>query len=509
MRVLGHRRRGLHRLESGRRPARARRRGDGRRRPLDRAPREPRRGARRRAPSWSSWTSATAPRWPSWPREAAPEAIFHLAAQIDVRKSVADPAFDASINVGGTANVLEAARAAGAGASSSSPPAARSTARATARSCRSPRTPPIAPLSAYGQSKYAAEGYLALYERLYGLSGVSLRLGNVYGPRQDPLGEAGVIATGSRRFVFVSTGGAIYGEGEGQELPLPESAPIAPLAPYGQSKFAAEGYLALYERLYGLSGVSLPARQRLRAAPGPARRGGRDRDLLRQLRPARRPDRLRRRHARPATTYMWATWSRRRWPRRVRGDRRDQRRHRHRDRRARAGRAARASSAARGLRAGVRPAPRRARCSGSRSTPPAPSAELGWKAETASTRACARSTPRAPLTNLSVHARPGLCRQGVRLPVPQGDLRPVLRAGHARDALLHRLPEAEGAALRWCRRRRHRPREGRGAARLRRRRDPDRAGRPSGAGGAGGGGLDRVGEARLRRRRPTSRASSW
>ena len=64
-------------------------------------------------------------------------------------------------------------------------------------------------------------------------------------------------AAGSPRVVFVSTGGAIYGEGEGQDLPLDESAPIAPLSPYGQSKFAAEGYLALYERLHGLSGVSL------------------------------------------------------------------------------------------------------------------------------------------------------------------------------------------------------------------------------------------------------------
>jgi UDP-glucose 4-epimerase len=52
----------------------------------------------------------------------------------------------------------------------------------------------IAPFSAYGQSKFAAEGYLALYERLYGISSMALRLGNVYGPRQDPLGEAGVIA---------------------------------------------------------------------------------------------------------------------------------------------------------------------------------------------------------------------------------------------------------------------------------------------------------------------------
>ena len=80
------------------------------------------------------------------------------------------------------------------GASSSSPPAARSTARARASSCRSPRTRRSRRCPPYGQSKFAAEGYLALYERLYGLSGVSLRLGNVYGPRQDPLGEAGVIA---------------------------------------------------------------------------------------------------------------------------------------------------------------------------------------------------------------------------------------------------------------------------------------------------------------------------
>jgi len=125
---------------------------------------------------------------------AKPETVFHLAAQIDVRKSVADPAFDASINVGGTANVLEAARTAA---------AQRfvfvSTGGAIYGEGNGQRLPlseeaPIAPLSPYGQSKFAAEGYLALYERLYGLSGVSLRLGNVYGPRQDPLGEAGVIA---------------------------------------------------------------------------------------------------------------------------------------------------------------------------------------------------------------------------------------------------------------------------------------------------------------------------
>jgi UDP-glucose 4-epimerase len=125
---------------------------------------------------------------------ARPELVFHLAAQIDVRRSVAEPAFDASINVGGTANVLEAARGCGAARVVFS-----STGGAIYGEGQGQRLPlgedaPIAPMSPYGQSKFAAEGYLALYGRLHGLSGVALRFGNVYGPRQDPLGEAGVIA---------------------------------------------------------------------------------------------------------------------------------------------------------------------------------------------------------------------------------------------------------------------------------------------------------------------------
>jgi UDP-glucose 4-epimerase len=75
-----------------------------------------------------------------------------------------------------------------------------------------PESTPIAPLSGYGTSKWAAEGYIGLYERLHGVSGMSLRLGNVYGPRQDPLGEAGVVA------IFcglLKEGGAptVYGDG--------------------------------------------------------------------------------------------------------------------------------------------------------------------------------------------------------------------------------------------------------------------------------------------------------
>jgi UDP-glucose 4-epimerase len=126
--------------------------------------------------------------------EKQPQAVFHLAAQIDVRKSLADPAFDAAVNVGGTANVLEAARTSGCGRVVFVSTGGAIYGEGEGQDLPLSEEAPIAPLSAYGQSKYAAEGYLALYERLYGLAGISLRLGNVYGPRQDPLGEAGVVA---------------------------------------------------------------------------------------------------------------------------------------------------------------------------------------------------------------------------------------------------------------------------------------------------------------------------
>jgi UDP-glucose 4-epimerase len=123
---------------------------------------------------------------------ARPELVFHLAAQIDVRHAVADPADDARINALGTIAVLEAARAAGARRLVNS-----STGGALygdAEVFPTPEDHPIRPLAPYGQSKYAAEGYCELYTRLHGLSTVSLRYGNVYGPRQDVHGEAGVVA---------------------------------------------------------------------------------------------------------------------------------------------------------------------------------------------------------------------------------------------------------------------------------------------------------------------------
>jgi UDP-glucose 4-epimerase len=123
---------------------------------------------------------------------AAPEVVFHLGAQIDVRRAVADPAFDATVNVGGTINVLEAARKAGVRRVVNSSTGGAIYGDAASIPTAEDTTP--APMAPYGQSKHAAEGYCGLYHRLHGLSTVSVRYANVYGPRQDPQGEGGVVA---------------------------------------------------------------------------------------------------------------------------------------------------------------------------------------------------------------------------------------------------------------------------------------------------------------------------
>ncbi len=122
--------------------------------------------------------------------EAKPETCFHLAAQADVRVSIAEPAFDAEVNVIGTANVLEAARAHEAKVVFSS------TGGAIYGECDGPadEDSPRLPLAPYGTSKLAGEEYLGTWSRLYDAAHVALRFGNVYGPRQDPHGEAGVVA---------------------------------------------------------------------------------------------------------------------------------------------------------------------------------------------------------------------------------------------------------------------------------------------------------------------------
>ncbi len=139
-----------------------------------------------------------------------PEVIFHLAAQIDVRRSISDPGFDARVNVEGTANVLEAAHRAGVARvvnTSTGGAIYGDVERIPTAEDQLPQ-----PMAGYGTSKYCAEQYCGLYQRLHGLSTVTVRLGNVYGPRQDPLGEAGVIAIFCGK---LDDGGqaVIYGDG--------------------------------------------------------------------------------------------------------------------------------------------------------------------------------------------------------------------------------------------------------------------------------------------------------
>lgn len=123
--------------------------------------------------------------------EVRPEAVFHLAAQADVRVSVERPVEDAEVNVLGTVRVLEAARPYG------SQVVFASTGGAIYGECDggpAAESAPLSPVSPYGAAKLAGEEYLRTYNRLYGTIHVSLRYGNVYGPRQDPRGEAGVVA---------------------------------------------------------------------------------------------------------------------------------------------------------------------------------------------------------------------------------------------------------------------------------------------------------------------------
>jgi UDP-glucose 4-epimerase len=193
--------------------------------------------------------------------DVQPDVCFHLAAQIDVRVSVDRPELDAEVNIVGTLHILEAARAHGTKVVFSS------TGGAIYGECDGPATEdhPRAPLAPYGVSKLSAEEYIAAFNRLYGSSHVALRYGNVYGPRQDPHGEAGVVAI----FMNALRDGKtprIYGDGsQTRDYVFVGDVVSATLAAAGHEggvfnvgTGSETSVVELYERIQGVSGIERP-----------------------------------------------------------------------------------------------------------------------------------------------------------------------------------------------------------------------------------------------------------
>jgi len=139
-----------------------------------------------------------------------PEYVCHHAAQIDVRKSVVDPMYDARVNINGFLNILSCSVKRGVKgvifASSGG------VVYGEPEVLPVPEVHPKGPLSPYGVSKLSSEYYLYYYNKVFGLSYIALRYANVYGPRQDPLGEAGVVAIFSNKMLQGEVP-TIYGDG--------------------------------------------------------------------------------------------------------------------------------------------------------------------------------------------------------------------------------------------------------------------------------------------------------
>jgi UDP-glucose 4-epimerase len=142
-----------------------------------------------------------------------PEVVFHLAAQADVRVSVAEPVFDAEVNVIGTLRVLEGARAARSDRVVFAASGGTLYGEPEVSELPLKESLPQRPLSPYGVSKKSAIDYLVAYRELHSLEFAAMALANVYGPRQDPHGEAGVVAIFAERLI---TGEpiTIFGDGE-------------------------------------------------------------------------------------------------------------------------------------------------------------------------------------------------------------------------------------------------------------------------------------------------------
>jgi UDP-glucose 4-epimerase len=212
---------------------------------------------------------------------ARPEVVVHIAAQAAVSRSVGDPRFDASVNVLGTIALLEACRRNG---------VRRAVYTSTGGAgygdtdvLPTPEDHPLRPASPYGVSKVTAERYLECWAGLTGGRGLTLRLANVYGPRQDPAGEAGVIAIFTSRLL---AGGPCLVNGDGEQTRdyvfvgdvadavarAVASADVTGIVNIGTG--AETTVNELYRRLARLTGVSRAAEH------GPAKPGEQRRSLL-------------------------------------------------------------------------------------------------------------------------------------------------------------------------------------------------------------------------------------
>lgn len=144
-------------------------------------------------------------------RDGAFDLVCHLAAQIDVRKSVSDPAYDVDVNIGGSVNLMQAVHSTG----RRTRMIFASTGGAVYGDFVAPpnlETYAKDPESPYGIAKFSVELYLAYFARVHGLDYVALRFANVYGPRQDPHGEAGVVAIFCQRIID-GTPLTVFGDG--------------------------------------------------------------------------------------------------------------------------------------------------------------------------------------------------------------------------------------------------------------------------------------------------------